>query len=64
MTGIVQAKFFRGTRERRLHTMQTRHMEQTTFYEMRRQILAAIYTAGVQIGLYHPYPEEEERAAM
>jgi len=56
---------YQGTKPRRLVTMERGHMEQTTFYEVRRQILAAVYTAAVQIGIYQPYPvEEEEQQAM
>lgn len=44
--------------ERRRIAMRSLHMEQTTFYQVRSQLLAALYTAAVQRGLYRPYPEE------
>jgi len=52
----------RPVTERRAAVMRAAHMEQTTFYQLRAEFLTALYTAGVQRGLYRPFPEERPRA--
>ncbi len=44
--------------ERRHLVMKTLNMEQTTFYQVRAQLLAALYMAAVQRRLFRPYPED------
>jgi len=55
--GCRQAETDGGLRRRRL-VMKAEHIEQSSFYDLRKQLLAAVYTAGVQRGLFKPYPEE------